>query len=38
MVWVFGKIYRRIFWQRKGINFSDLRSNEDLELNTKIKY
>jgi glycosyltransferase involved in cell wall biosynthesis len=37
MVWVFGKIYRRIYWQRKRINFSDLRSNEDLELNTKIR-
>jgi glycosyltransferase involved in cell wall biosynthesis len=37
MVWVFGKIYRRIYWQRKGINFSDLRSNEDLEVNTKIR-
>jgi glycosyltransferase involved in cell wall biosynthesis len=37
MVWVFGKVYRRICWQRKGINFSDLRSNEDLELNTKIR-
>jgi len=37
MVWVFGKIYRRVYWQRKGINFSDLRSNEDLELNTKIR-
>jgi glycosyltransferase involved in cell wall biosynthesis len=37
MVWVFGKFYRRVYWQRKGINFSDLRSNEDLELNTKIR-
>jgi glycosyltransferase involved in cell wall biosynthesis len=37
MVWVFGKVYRRLYWQRKGINFSDLRSNEDLELNTKIR-
>ena len=37
MVWVFGKVYRRVYWQRKGINFSDLRSNEDLELNTKIR-
>jgi len=36
-VWVFGKVYRRLYWQRKGINFSDLRSNEDLELNTKIR-
>jgi glycosyltransferase involved in cell wall biosynthesis len=37
MVWVFGKVYRRVYWQRKGINFSDLRSNEDLEVNTKIR-
>jgi glycosyltransferase involved in cell wall biosynthesis len=37
MVWVFGKIYRRVHWQRKGITFSDLRSNEDLEVNTKIR-
>jgi len=37
MVWVFGKIYRRKYWQRKNINFSDLRSNEDLEVNTKIR-
>ena len=37
MVWVFGKVYRRKYWQRKGINFSDLRSNEDLEVNTKIR-
>jgi glycosyltransferase involved in cell wall biosynthesis len=37
MVWVFGKVYRRLYWQRKGINFSDLRSNEDLEVNTKIR-
>jgi glycosyltransferase involved in cell wall biosynthesis len=37
MVWIFGKIYKRIHWQRKGINFSDLRSNEDLEVNTKIR-
>jgi len=37
MVWMFGKIYKRIYWQRKGINFSDLRSNEDLEVNTKIR-
>jgi glycosyltransferase involved in cell wall biosynthesis len=37
MIWVFGKIYRRINWQRKEINFSDLRSNEDLEVNTKIR-
>jgi len=37
VVWVFGKIYRRKYWQRKGINFSDLRSNEDLEVNTKIR-
>jgi glycosyltransferase involved in cell wall biosynthesis len=37
MVWVFGKVYRRLYWQRKGINFSDLRSNEDLELNLKIR-
>jgi len=37
MVWVFGKVYRREFWQRNQINFSDLRSNEDLEVNTKIR-
>jgi glycosyltransferase involved in cell wall biosynthesis len=37
MIWVFGKVYRRLYWQRKGINFSNLRSNEDLELNTKIR-
>ena len=37
MVWVFGKVYRRKYWQRKNINFSDLRSNEDLEVNTKIR-
>jgi glycosyltransferase involved in cell wall biosynthesis len=37
VVWVFGKVYRRLYWQRKGINFSDLRSNEDLEVNTKIR-
>jgi glycosyltransferase involved in cell wall biosynthesis len=38
IVWVFGKVYRRLYWQQKGINFSDLRSNEDLELNAKIRF
>jgi glycosyltransferase involved in cell wall biosynthesis len=37
MVWMFGKVYRREFWQRNQINFSHLRSNEDLEVNTKIR-
>jgi glycosyltransferase involved in cell wall biosynthesis len=37
LIWVFGKVYRRENLIRKGINFSDLRSNEDLEFNTKIR-
>jgi glycosyltransferase involved in cell wall biosynthesis len=37
MIWVFGKMYKRDFWEKNNINFSDLRSNEDLEVNTKIR-
>lgn len=37
MVWMFGKLYRRDFWEKNKINFSHLRSNEDLEVNTKIR-
>jgi glycosyltransferase involved in cell wall biosynthesis len=37
MVWMFAKLYRREFWERNKINFSHLRSNEDLEVNTKIR-
>lgn len=37
MIWVFGKIYRVSNLRKKGITFSDLRANEDLEFNTKIR-
>ena len=37
MVWVFGKIYRLAFLKKHNIQFSELRSNEDLEFNTRIK-
>jgi glycosyltransferase involved in cell wall biosynthesis len=37
MVWVFGKIYRLDFLRKHKIQFSELRSNEDLEFNTRIK-
>ena len=37
MVWVFGKIYRLSFLKKHNIVFSELRSNEDLEFNTRIK-
>jgi len=37
MVWVFGKIYRLSFLKKHNIGFSELRSNEDLEFNTRIK-
>jgi glycosyltransferase involved in cell wall biosynthesis len=37
MVWVFGKIYRLDFLRKHNIGFSELRSNEDLEYNTRIK-
>ena len=37
MVWVFGKIYRLAFLKKHNLGFSELRSNEDLEFNTKIK-
>lgn len=34
--WVFGKIYRVSNLRKKGITFSELRSNEDLEFNLKV--
>jgi glycosyltransferase involved in cell wall biosynthesis len=37
MVWVFGKIYRLSYLKKHNIGFSELRSNEDLEFNTRIK-
>ena len=37
MVWVFGKVYRLGFLKKHNIQFSELRSNEDLEFNTRIK-
>ena len=36
MTWVFGKMYRRAYLEKHNITFSDLRSNEDSELNTRI--
>lgn len=36
MTWVFGKMYRRSYWDKHKLNFSDLRSNEDSELNTHL--
>jgi glycosyltransferase involved in cell wall biosynthesis len=38
MIWMFGKLYRRDFWEKNNIQFSHLRSNEDVEVNTKIKF
>jgi glycosyltransferase involved in cell wall biosynthesis len=37
LTWCFSKTYRRGFLQKNNINFSDLRSNEDLEMNTKVR-
>jgi glycosyltransferase involved in cell wall biosynthesis len=37
LVWMFGKIYRRSILNDRNIKFSTLRSNEDLEFNTKFK-
>ena len=37
MVWTFGKIYRRVYLQRKGIKFMDTRSNEDTEFNLRVR-
>jgi glycosyltransferase involved in cell wall biosynthesis len=36
-VWVFGKMYRREFLSRNGIQFTDARSNEDTEFNLKTR-
>jgi hypothetical protein len=35
---VFGKVYRLGFLKKHNIQFSELRSNEDLEFNTKVVY
>ena len=35
-IWVFGKVYRKSFLDKYKIGFTDSRSNEDTEFNTKI--
>jgi len=37
MVWVFGKMYRRVFLERHLIRFNDTRANEDTGFNTVVK-
>jgi len=38
LVWVFSKMYRRSFLDEEGIKFSNLRTNEDLEFNSRIRF
>jgi glycosyltransferase involved in cell wall biosynthesis len=36
LIWVFGKMYRRSFLERKGIKFTSTRANEDTGFNAKV--